>query len=278
MDRQLPTVLLMHSTAVLGTGQMGAAIAQRLLAVGHAVTVWNRTSARAGPLLRAGALPADTPAGAAAGADVVISMLTDAAAVDAVLFGPGGAAAAIKAGGCLVQMSTIGPAAVRALAERLPDDVDLVDAPVAGSVGAARAGSLTVLAAGADTVLDRVTPALRALGQVRNCGPVGAGSALKLVLNTALVTSLAALADALRVADAVGVDRADALEALTAGPLGGAVARATTAGASFSIALAGKDMRLASAELADRSAPVVHAAAQLLASAPDQDADLAAIV
>lgn len=268
----------MHTVAVLGTGQMGGAIAQRLLVARHAVAVWNRTSTRTGPLLRAGARPADTPAAAVAGADLVLIMLTDAAAVDAVLFGPDGAAPALKPGCSLVQMSTIGPGEVRALAARLPASVALVDAPVAGSVGAVRAGSLTVLAGGAEAVLDRVAPVLEALGTVRRCGPVGAGTALKLVLNTALVTSLGALADTLRVADAVGVDREVALDALTAGPLGGAVGRATKAGASFPIALADKDLRLALVELADRPSPVVHAAAQLLHRAPDRDADLAAIV
>ncbi|HEX7746189.1 MAG TPA: NAD-binding protein, partial [Micromonosporaceae bacterium] len=173
---------------------------------------------------------------------------------------------------------TIGPGAVHALAQRLADRVDLVDAPVAGSVDAARTGGLTVLAAGTDAVLDRVAPTLETLGRVRRCGPLGAGTALKLVLNTALVTGLAALADTLRVADAVGVDREVALDALTAGPLGGAVARATKSGVSFSTALADKDLRLALVELADRPAPVVHAAARVLDSAPDQNADIAALI
>jgi 3-hydroxyisobutyrate dehydrogenase-like beta-hydroxyacid dehydrogenase len=122
----------MTSIAVLGTGHMGAPIARRLLATGHRVTVWNRTSSRASEV--PGAEVAASPAHAAREVEVAIVMVTDAAAVDAVLFGPGGAAAALRPGASVVQMSTIAPAEVRDVARRLPDGVDLVDAPVAGSV------------------------------------------------------------------------------------------------------------------------------------------------
>jgi 3-hydroxyisobutyrate dehydrogenase-like beta-hydroxyacid dehydrogenase len=268
----------MTAIALLGTGQMGAPMARRLLATGHRVRVWNRTAARAAPLVAAGAHVAASPADAVGDTEVVITMLTDAAAVEVALFGPAGAAAALRPGTCLVQMSTIGPQAVRDLARHLPDGVDLVDAPVAGSVAAAAAGQLTILAGGEDAMLDRVASVLASLGTVRRCGGVGAGSALKLVLNTALVTALAALADTLAVADVVGVDRAVALEALAGGALGGAVRRATATGASFSVALAGKDLDLARRELGEMPAPVVHAAAQALHAAPDRSADLAALV
>jgi 3-hydroxyisobutyrate dehydrogenase len=264
--------------AVLGTGRMGSAIALRLLASGYQVTAWNRTTSRAAPLAGDGVRVAASPAEAARDAAVVITMLTDAAAVEAVLFGESGAAPVLRPGACLVQMSTIGPGQVRELARRLPAGVGVVDAPVGGSVAAAAAGELTVLAGGEPATVDQVAPVLAALGTVRDCGPLGGGAAMKIVLNTALATAMAALADTLAVADAVGVDRATALPALAAGPLGGAVARATATGAWFRVALAAKDLDLALAELRGTDATVVRAAAQMLHAAFDQDADLASII
>jgi len=270
------SVAVMTSIAVLGTGQMGTAIARRLLASGHRVTAWNRTPATAAALAEVGAGVAATPAAAVAGADLVITMLTDAVAVEAVLFDPGGAAAAVRPGAVVVQMSTIGPDQVRAIAERLPGAVSLLDAPVGGSVGAVEAGTLTIFAGGSRAVLELAEPSLRDLGTIRHCGPVGAGAALKLVVNTALVTALGALHDTLAVADAVDVDRKVALDVLAAGPLGGAVRRATATGASFAISLAAKDARLALRDV--RGAPVAAAASQLLHDAAEQSADVASLI
>lgn len=259
----------MTTVAVLGLGQMGAPIARRLLATGHHVTVWNRTPARAAKF----ADVADSPAKAVQDAEVVIVMVTDAAAVEEVLFGPSGAAAALRPEACVLQSSTIAPAEIRAVADRLPG---VLDAPVAGSVGAAESGTLKLLVGGDDAIVDRAAPVLEALGAVRRCGPVGAGAALKLVLNTALVTGVAALADCLAVADAVGVDRDTALDALTGSAVAGAVARSTGSGGAFSLALAGKDAALALRELGD--APVARAAAQVLRAQPDQSADISTLV
>ncbi|MEJ3749490.1 NAD(P)-dependent oxidoreductase [Actinomycetes bacterium KLBMP 9797] len=266
----------MKTITVLGAGNMGAAIARRLLASGYPVTVWNRTPSRAADLTRDGAREAATPDAAVDGADLVITMLTDAAAVAAAL------PATLRPGTCVVQMSTIAPAEVRALAARLPG-VDLVDAPVGGSVGAVTTGTLRVLAGGDPAVIDRAAPVLAALGTVVRCGPLGAGSATKLVLNTALGTAMAALADALAVADAVGLDRDAALETLAASALGGAVSRARAPGAAFRVALAAKDLDLALDALDPAAAPaapgaVVRAAARVLHAAPDPDADLASIL
>jgi len=263
--------------AVLGTGQMGAAMVRRLLASGHRVRVWNRTVPRTAALLKLGADVAASAAEAVGDADVVITMLTDTAAIDAVLFDTGAAARALRPGTCVVQMSTIGPTEVRELAKRLPAGVDLVDAPVGGSIDAAEAGRLIVLAGGEDSALRRVAPVLEVFGTVRRCGSVGGGAALKLILNTALVTSVAALADTMTLAALLGVKRDTAMEALAVGPLGGAVTRATSTSASFSIALAGKDLALALRELGEVPAPVAHAAAHALGAAPDSSADVATI-
>ncbi|MEV4824450.1 NAD(P)-dependent oxidoreductase [Micromonospora sp. NPDC049274] len=271
----------MTSIAILGTGHMGTAITRRLVATGHRVTVWNRSPAHAAPLTALGVEIAATPAEAVAGADLVMTMLTDAAAVEATLFGTGpgdsdSAVTAMAPGVVVVQMSTIGPDEVRGIAARLPRTLSLLDAPVGGSVGAAEAGTLTIFAAGSPASLDLAEPVLRHLGRVRRCGPVGAGAALKLVVNTALVTALGALHDALAVADAIGVDAATALDALAAGPLSGAIQRATATGASFAISLAAKDTRLALREV--QTAPVAAAALHLLDSAADPTADIASLL
>ncbi|KKK07591.1 NAD(P)-dependent oxidoreductase [Micromonospora sp. HK10] len=260
--------------ALLGTGTMGTAIGRRLLAVGHRPTVWNRTAARTAPLVAAGARAAATPAEAVRDADVVITMLTDATAVRDVLRSAG---PALRPGAHVIEMSTVGPAALPELAALLPPGVHLVDAPVAGSAPAAEAGRLTVLAGGDEAALDRVAPVLARLGTVRRCGGPGRGAARKLVLNTALVTAVAAVADALAVAEAVGLDRRTALDALAGGPLGAAVDRATSTDAAFAVSLAAKDARLALAALDGAPAPLLRAAATVLATAPHPDLDLATL-
>jgi 3-hydroxyisobutyrate dehydrogenase len=257
------SVVGMATIAVLGTGRMGAAIARRLLDTGHRVTVWNRTAAKTAPLVAAGARAAPTPA--VPGAEVVITVLTDAAAVREVV-----AAADLQPGSVLVEMSTIGPAAVREL--RVPAGVELADGPVLGSVAAAESGRLTVLAGGD---IGRALPVLESLGSVRRCGDLGSGAALKLVANTALVTGLAALADTMTVARAVGADVEAALSVVAKGALGGAVIRATAAGAAFPVALAAKDLDLV---LSLTAPPVVRAAAAVLREAPDRAADVGTIV
>src|SRR5690242_1172346 len=266
----------MKIIAVLGTGRMGAPIARRLLGGGHRVTVWNRSAARCQPLAAEGATLAPSPAGATDGADVVIVMLTDAPAVEAVLFGPDGAAGALRPGAVVVQMSTIGPDEVRAIADRLPAGVGFVDGPVGGSVAAAESGSLAIFAGGSAGAVESAAAMLGHLGTVRHCGPIGAGAALKLVANTGLVTAVAGLHDALAVAASLGVDRQTALDVLGRGPLASAVQRVGAAGAWFAVALAAKDARLALRH--STSSPALAAALDLMQAAPDQDADLSSLV
>jgi 3-hydroxyisobutyrate dehydrogenase-like beta-hydroxyacid dehydrogenase len=253
----------MTNVAILGTGNMGAAMARRLLETGHQVTVWNRTPSKAQPLVAAGASLAATPLDAVRDAEVVITMLRDAAAVSSAL-----SSADLRPGSTVVQMSTVGPASTRDLAAAVPDGVTFVDAPVAGSVDAALAGKLTILVGG------EAPAVLSDLGTVRPCGPVGAGTAAKLVVNTALLTALGGLRDALAVASSLGVQ--DPLELLGAGPVAGVAARAASETASFAVALAAKDLRLAVQEVKD--APVAEAVLGVLDAFPDGDADVGAVV
>ncbi|NUT37723.1 MAG: NAD(P)-dependent oxidoreductase [Hamadaea sp.] len=272
------SVVVMKIIAVLGTGHMGTPIARRLLGAGHRMTVWNRSPARAQPLAAEGATVAPSPAAAVADADAVIVMLTDATAVEAALFGPEGAASALRPGTVVVQMSTIGPDEVRAVAERLPAGVSFLDAPVGGSVGAVEAGTLAIFAGGASADVDRAAAVLETLGTVRHCGPVGAGAAVKLVANTGLVTAVAGLHDALAVAASLGVDRQTALDALRRGPLATAVERVGSPGSSFAVSLAAKDARLALRAAPPAVAPALAAALDLMDAAADPAAELSSLL
>src|SRR5207237_2441450 len=130
----------MAKIGFLGLGEMGTPMARRLLQAGHEVVVWNRTAERTAVLAKEGASVAATPAKAAAGRDIIITMLATPAALEQVLFGTDGLAPALSPGQVLVDMSTVGPDEVRAAAARLPKGVALVDAPVRGSVPQATSG------------------------------------------------------------------------------------------------------------------------------------------
>lgn len=242
--------------AFLGLGAMGGPMAHRLVAAGHDVTVWNRDPGRT----VAGARRADTPTDAVRDAEVVITMLAGPDAVEAVVLAFAGA---LTPGSVLVEMSTIGPDAVAALAKRLPAGVGLVDAPVGGSVGKAAAGELTVFAGGTDADVDRVTPVLDSLGTVVRLGGSGSAAAAKLVVNTALIAGLALLGELRELADRLGVP---ADELLAAGPMRAFTERAKGAGAHFTMALAEKDLGLA----VGNAGPITEAAlARLRAAPPD---------
>jgi 3-hydroxyisobutyrate dehydrogenase-like beta-hydroxyacid dehydrogenase len=229
--------------AFLGLGRMGAPMARRVLDAGYDLTVWNRTPGRVQPLLAAGATGARTPAEAAAGADIVLTMLATPRAVEEVIFGPDGAAEGIKPQACLVEMSTIGPQAVMALRERLPAEVGLVDAPVMGSVGPAANGTLTVLAGGD---VGPVAGLLNVFGTVVRGGDLGTGAARKIVLITASLAGVTLLGEVLALADRMGVPGDEIIESLASGALAGAVRRYRSgADSDFAIALAAKDLGLA---------------------------------
>jgi 3-hydroxyisobutyrate dehydrogenase-like beta-hydroxyacid dehydrogenase len=232
----------MTTIAFLGLGRMGTPMAGRVLAAGHDLIVWNRTAGRAGPLVEEGARAARTPADAAREAEIVITMLADPAALEAVAIGPDGVAGAIAPTACLVEMSTVGPKTALAVKARLPAGTGFVDAPVMGSVGPAGSGELMVLAGGD---VDRVEKVLAIFGRVVRCGPAGSGAARKLVLISAAVAGVTLVGEVLALAAALGVPREAALEGLAAGPLAGAVSRVQSTSSDFVIALAAKDLTLA---------------------------------
>lgn len=256
--------------AFLGLGRMGTPMARRLLAAGHPVTVWNRTEAKTGPLVAEGAVRAASPADAVRDADVVITMLAGpsalAAVADAVL-------PALPAGAHWVEMSTVGPDAVRDLAARVGDRATLVDAPVMGSTDRAADGRLGILAGGDPAGVEHV---LAHLGTITRTGPTGSGAALKLVVNTAAIGGVALVAEALRLADALGLDEDTARTALAGGPLAGAVSRAFAENAHFATALAVKDLELATAAARLPAVEAVLTSYRQAVERPDlADADLA---
>jgi 3-hydroxyisobutyrate dehydrogenase-like beta-hydroxyacid dehydrogenase len=178
--------------ALLGTGKMGGAMARRLAAAGHELTLWNRTRERA-EALGVGKVAA-TPAEAVATAEIVISMLTDADAVRATYLGDGGALSAAKTGQVFVEMSTAGPEISREIAPAVERaGALLVEAPVMGSIPAIESGKLFILAAGDEAAIEKARPVLEALGEIRRVGDLGSAAALKLVANS-MVAGVSALA------------------------------------------------------------------------------------
>jgi 3-hydroxyisobutyrate dehydrogenase-like beta-hydroxyacid dehydrogenase len=239
----------MARVAVIGLGAMGSRIARRFLDAGHELTVWNRDPAKAEPLVAAGASAAQTPAEAARRAEVVVTMVADPEALASVTEGPDGAAAGLSPGSVLVQMSTVGPRSLERLAAVVPE-LSLLDAPVLGSIGEVEAGTLRVFVGGPAELVERWTPLLETLGTVLRVGPVGAGTAAKLVANSTLVGVVGLLGEALALGTALGLPAEVAFDILDATPLGEQAKRRRPAFESgeypprFSVSLARKDADL----------------------------------
>ena len=238
----------MTAIAFLGLGAMGVPMAERLIEAGEEVTVWNRTPERA-ERFAGRARVAATPAEAAAGADAVVTMLAAPDAVEAVVLDQG-TAAAMRPGATLVEMSTIGPDALAGLASELPDGIELIDAPVLGSVPNATDGTLKVMVGASDEQFERWQPTLSALGTPIHVGPRGAGAAMKLVVNSTLAGQIAVLGEALLLADRLGLEQEPVAEVLLGSPIGPALSRkldAVRSGSfppSFKLELMSKDVRL----------------------------------
>jgi 3-hydroxyisobutyrate dehydrogenase-like beta-hydroxyacid dehydrogenase len=204
----------MAKVAVVGLGAMGSRIARRLLDSGHQLVVWNRSGARVTPLIEAGAVAAKSPADAARQAEAVITMVSNPDALRDVTEGPAGVAEGLTPATTLIQMSTVGPAATERLASALSVGAALLDAPVLGSVAEAEAGTLTIYAGGEEPLVEHWTPLLSSLGSVVHVGPVGAGSASKLVANAVLVGVIGVLGEALAVAQGLALPGEVAFEVL----------------------------------------------------------------
>lgn len=199
---------------VAGTGKMGAAIAQRLMGVGHEVTVWNRTAEKTKGLAAAGAKVATTPAALAAESDAVITILTDAAAIDAVYNGPQGLLSGNAAGKLFIEMSTVRPEVEIALAPKVKQKgATVVECPVGGTVGPARDGKLFGFAGGEAADMVRAKPLLDQMcRRVEHVGPIGAGTRMKLAINLPLMVFWQSFGEALALCAPLGLDPARVVE------------------------------------------------------------------
>jgi 3-hydroxyisobutyrate dehydrogenase-like beta-hydroxyacid dehydrogenase len=256
-----------ETIGLIGLGAMGTAIAGRLLEADYRLRVWNRTRERAEPLIRAGAVWAASPAEACVRGGLVITMLADDAALEAVTFGEAGLLADLGEGGLHVSMSTIAPATARRLAEvHTERGIAYLAAPVFGRPDVAAAGRLWVLASGPGAARERARPLLEAMGQkVFEFGEdPGAANVVKLAGNFLLIAAIEAMAEAFTFGEKNGIARA-ALADLFGSTLfacgvyqnyGRAVAAQKPTPGGFRLALALKDVNLALGAAGESAVPM----------------------
>lgn len=204
----------------IGIGLMGEPMTMRLLSAGHDVGVWNRSRDKLARVVEAGARRAESPADLARGCDVVMMCLTDTGAVEKVVFDEDGVAAGANDGAVLVDFSSMDPEATRAFGARLKLETGMgwVDAPVSGGVPGAREGTLAIMAGGESADVERVRPVIAHMAQrFTHMGPLGAGQTTKLCNQVIVGCQLAAIAEAVRLAEGAGVDAAKLPEAMKGG-------------------------------------------------------------
>jgi len=274
-----------------GIGRMGFAMARNILRAGFPLVVWNRTGERCTSLVEEGAEPVARPA-SLAHAEVIVTMLTDGSAAQSVLI-QSGLLEQLRPGSIVLEMSTIGPAAVarlEAVARR--HDVHLLDAPVSGSVSVAEAGQLFAMVGGDETAYERVEPVLDAMTKGHMLlGPSGAGAAMKLAINAMIAVTNESIAETLVLAERFGIERERVYDVLAGGVLASpfllykrkAFLRPDTEPVAFTTALMRKDAALTeelAAEL-DVRLPTLAAAVAVLDEALRDglgEADMASVI
>jgi 3-hydroxyisobutyrate dehydrogenase len=199
---------------IAGVGRMGAALALRLMEVGHTLTVWNRSPEKIAPLRDAGAAVADTPKSLATSVDVIVTILTNAEALASVYEGPAGILAGDIKGKLVIEMSTVQPADEVALATKVKAaGAAFVECPVGGTTGPARQGKLLGLAGGEAADVARARPLLDQMcRRVEHLGPVGAGASMKLAINLPLIVAYQALGEAYTLCRHLGLDNKALME------------------------------------------------------------------
>ena len=255
----------MSTLGFVGLGAMGGPIAGRLLAQGYNVCATNRTRSKAAALIEQGLLWCDSPREVAEAADVVFSMVTDDAALDALTAGPDGILAGLAAGKVYVDMSTVSPQSSRALAERVGSrGASMLAAPVSGSVPAAQAGSLAIIVGGDADAFERVEPILRGLGStVTFVGDNGQALLLKLAINISLAVQMLAFSEGVLLAERGGIEPDLALDVLTHSAIGSPMLQARAPmllelpdQAWFDVRMMRKDLRLALASARELEVPL----------------------
>ena len=195
---------------------MGQGIVPRLLAAGHEVTGWNRTAGKADPLLELGMEWADTPRQVAEGSEVVLSIVTDAAAVESVAVGENGIVSGLPTDGIYADMSTTDPDATRRIAALFGDaGLTMLDAPLSGSPISLEQDKASVMVGGDRAAFEKVRPVLEAIGPtVTYIGPSGMAMQMKVAINLCLIVEMVAFSEAVALAEKGGVDRAVAVDAM----------------------------------------------------------------
>jgi 3-hydroxyisobutyrate dehydrogenase len=204
----------------LGLGMMGFPMARRLLGAGHEVVVWNRSAGKAKAVIEAGAKPAASPRELAAAVSIIFMCVTDAAAVEDVVFGADGIASVPGAGKVVVDFSSIHPDMARSIAARLKaaNGMAWIDAPVSGGTKGAEEGTLAVMAGGEAADVERVRPYVLAMARrLTHMGPTGAGQMTKLCNQVIVGCAMTVLAEATRLAVNSGIDAGRLPEALAGG-------------------------------------------------------------
>src|ERR1700730_15201277 len=205
----------------LGLGMMGFPMTRRLLNAGYDVAVWNRSPGKGAALVEAGGAKLKAhPRDVADSASIIFVCLTDAAAVEEVMFGPGGLASAAGSGKLVVDFSSIHPDAARSIAARLTtsNGMGWIDAPVSGGTPGAEQGTLAVMAGGDAADVERVRPYVLAMARrLTHMGPTGAGQTAKLCNQVIVGCAMAVLAEATRLAVNAGIDAKRLPEALAGG-------------------------------------------------------------
>ncbi len=203
----------------IGLGIMGRPMARNLLKAGYRLRVHNRSRGPVEQLASLGAVPASSPAEAASEADVVITMLPDSPDVQRVVIGPSGVREGLRAGGVLIDMSTISPIVTRELAAQLAErGIAMLDAPVSGGERGAQEASLSIMVGGDEGVYRACLPILKALGRnIVYMGPSGAGQVTKACNQIVVGVTIQAVSEALVLAERAGVDPARVRQALLGG-------------------------------------------------------------
>jgi 3-hydroxyisobutyrate dehydrogenase-like beta-hydroxyacid dehydrogenase len=200
----------------IGLGDMGSLIVPRLIEAGYTVTGWNRTKAKAAPLIANGMRWADTPRQAAQDAEIVFSIVTDGAAVRAVALGPDGVVAGLRKNGIFIDMSTIAPDDSRTIAAEFRKSGSIMlDGPLSGSPVTVKAGNASVMVGGDEAAFERAKPVLYAIGpKVTRIGDNGLACQMKIAVNLLLMVEVVCFGEAVALAEKGGVDRAIAVDAV----------------------------------------------------------------
>jgi len=240
--------------AFIGMGTMGMGMALNILKAGYSLTVHNRTRAREAPVVEQGAKAAASPMEAAAGADLVITCVSDTPDVEAVILGEKGVMHGARPGTIVVDMSTISPAVTRTIADTLAQkEIHMIDAPVSGGSEGAQKGTLAIMAGGDKAVFQRALPVLETMGKtITRLGPIGAGQITKAINQTILAATYLGVAEGMVLGMKAGLDAKKVAQAIGGGAAGSWVLENRTANMvdntyplGFRVRLHHKDLKIA---------------------------------